>query len=173
MLLVPPAVLALVYGAYKAAFALVVIAGVTDAVDGFLARRFDWISRLGSILDPLADKLLLVSSYVALAWLGHLPVWLATLVLARDGVIVTGATVYHFFIGPFSLRPTWLSKANTGLQAGLVVVVLAGLAGVDFLAPLVAPLVWAVTATTLVTGGHYVWVWSSRALAARGEAAGR
>ena len=92
--LVWPIISALVDGRFLVALVLVAIAGASDGLDGYLAKRFNWRSRLGGLLDPLADKLLLVSTFVTLAWLGLTPAWLAALVILRDIVIVTGGLVY-------------------------------------------------------------------------------
>src|SRR3990172_3309285 len=91
MALVPPVVILLLNGYYGWALLVFVSAGLSDGLDGYLAKRFGWRSRLGAILDPLADKLLLVASYLTLGWLGQLPLWLVAVVVGRDIVIVAGA----------------------------------------------------------------------------------
>ena len=110
---------------FRLALLLILTAGLTDALDGYLARRFQWTSRLGSILDPIADKLLVFATYVTLAWLGHVPVWLTVLIVGRDVVIMTGATAYHYVVGVFDMTPTLLSKANSAFQILFAVLVLA------------------------------------------------
>jgi cardiolipin synthase len=155
---------------YRLALALIALAGATDALDGLLARRFAWDSRLGSILDPLADKLMLVSIYAALAWLGHLPVWLAALVVARDIVIVAGAVAFHFLVGVVTMAPTLAGKANTAVQLTLIGVVIGRLAGLPFPGWLGESLVWLTAVTTLWSGVHYVYTWGRRALASRAAA---
>ena len=165
--LVVPAVWSLHAQRYRLAIALIVLAGATDALDGLLARRFGWSSYVGAILDPLADKLMLVSIYAALAWLGHLPVWLAGLVVARDLVIVVGAVAFHFLIGAVRMEPTVAGKANTAVQLSLIGVVVGQLAGLPFPAQLGEALVWFTAATTLWSGGDYVYTWSRRALTRR------
>ncbi|MDE2089174.1 MAG: CDP-alcohol phosphatidyltransferase family protein, partial [Gammaproteobacteria bacterium] len=94
MLLVLPVVALLMTEHYREALLLFGLAGLSDALDGFLAKRYGWTSRLGAVLDPLADKILLVSSYIALGWLRLLPLWLVAAVIVRDLVIVIGAAVY-------------------------------------------------------------------------------
>jgi cardiolipin synthase (CMP-forming) len=98
---------------YQIALALVLIAGISDWFDGFLARRFGWTSRIGGLLDPLADKLLFVSVFAALAWSGLVPDWLFAIVLLRDLVIVSGAIAYEYLIGPVEPRPSTVGKLNT------------------------------------------------------------
>ncbi|MGB5466454.1 MAG: CDP-alcohol phosphatidyltransferase family protein, partial [Sedimenticolaceae bacterium] len=134
-----------------------------DGLDGFLAKRFDWSSRLGGILDALADKFLLISTFVCLWWLGLFPWWLVLSVLARDLVIVIGATVYNFRIETVQPEPSMISKLNTFLQIALAAtgVVQLGFGRVpDWL---LQTLIWAVMATVVSSGAGYVREWSRRA----------
>jgi cardiolipin synthase len=163
MVLVAPLLVLLVLERYPAALVLAVISGVSDALDGALARRFGWQTRLGGILDPLADKLLLIGVFAALAWLGHLPSWLFALVVLRDLVIVTGGLVYHYRIESLSAEPTRLSKLNTLCQILLMWAVLTGLAGLAIPPWVVPALVWVVTVTVVATLIQYVLIWSLRA----------
>ena len=105
IILVGPTAWLLVNERYGAAFVLFLVAGASDALDGQLAKRFGWQTPLGGLLDPIADKLLLVVSFLCLGWLGELPAWLVGLVILRDLVIVSGATAYHFRVGPFEAEP--------------------------------------------------------------------
>jgi hypothetical protein len=89
---------------------------VSDGLDGWLAKRFNWTSHLGKILDPLADKLLLVALFLTATWINLVPWWLTAVVVARDVMIGSGALVYRFWFGPLHGRPTILSKINTGMQ---------------------------------------------------------
>jgi cardiolipin synthase (CMP-forming) len=174
LLLVPPLIALLVLGEYTAALALFLLAGLSDGADGFLARRYGWTSRLGSILDPLADKLLHISAYLTLGALGHLPLWLVVLVIARDVLIVGGGLAYHLLIGRYDLEPRVLSKLNTLLQMMLVLAVLVSLGAVALPSALLDALVLAVAASTLASGAEYVWIWSGRAWAqSRAERARR
>lgn len=162
ILLVYPVIHFMLERRFGLALGLFFLAGVSDGLDGFLAKHYHWQSRLGSYLDPLADKLLLVSSFVALAWLGLLPLWLAVAVVLRDAVILAGAVAYYFLRQPFEGQPHWTSKVNTFLQLVLVVAVLFG-QGVRPVPE--APLRWLVLAVfvaSLVSGTVYVWVWGSR-----------
>lgn len=164
LLLVPPVVWALIEERYPLALVLFAIAGASDGLDGFLAKHFDWRSRLGAVLDPLADKILMAACYLVLGWLGHLPAWLVAVVIGRDLLIVTGAVVYHLSIERVDMAPTLMSKFNTLAQLVLVVVVLVGLAGPFELSySLVSALSYLVVATTIVSGGQYVWLWGQRA----------
>ena len=163
ILLVMPVVLSLLHADYLLALLLFALAGASDGLDGFLARRFDWRSRLGAIVDPLADKLLMLCSYSTLAYLGLLPLWLVALVLGRDLVIVLGALAYHRLRGGVEMAPTGISKLNTLLQILLVVAVMAQAAAMALPAWLVTLLLWLTTLTTLASGVHYVWAWSRRA----------
>ncbi len=163
ILLVVPTSWALVEQYYQLALGLFLVAGVSDGVDGLLAKHYNWTSRLGALLDPLADKALLVCSYAALTWTGLLPLWLFALVILRDLVIVGGAVVYHLRVARLEAEPTWISKLNTVLQILLVLLVI-----LEQLSPWVQhawiePLVYAVALTTVWSGIDYVVVWSRRA----------
>jgi cardiolipin synthase len=151
----------------RTALALVVAAACTDALDGALARTYEWRSRVGAILDPLADKLLLVSLYGVLAWLSHLPVWLSVLVIARDLVIVGGAVAFYALYGAFEMRPSGLGKLNTAVQLALLGVVIGRLAGLPFPPWLVGPMIWLTAVVAVLSGVDYVLTWGRRALAAR------
>jgi cardiolipin synthase len=157
--LAPVLILFLKEEQYAASLAVFVIAGVSDGLDGFIAKRFHCESRLGSILDPLADKTLLVSSYVMLMLLNHLPFWLMLTVAFRDLLIVSGYLVYTSMVGPVQMRPSWLSKLNTFMQIALVMVILGQQAFQLVYAPMVDALIYAVLLTTVASGLHYLWTW--------------
>jgi cardiolipin synthase (CMP-forming) len=138
-----------------AAFGLFVAAGATDAVDGWLARH-GRASSVGAILDPVADKVLLVSMYVTLASIDVLPDWIAILVVFRDLLIVGGVLLLGVAGQPVSIRPLFISKVNTALQ---ILLVAAALLLAELGVPargVIAPLLWVVAATTLVSGAAYV-----------------
>ena len=138
------------------AFFLFVAAGLSDAVDGWLARR-GAASALGALLDPVADKALLVTMYVTLAAVSALPSWLAILVVFRDALIVGGVVCLAVLGQPVRTKPLLISKLNTVLQIVLIAVTLL-LVGFHLAAPiLITVLVWAVAASTLASGGAYVW----------------
>ncbi len=152
---------------FRAALIVVAIAGASDALDGFLARQYGWRSWLGGVLDPLADKLLLIACFVSLYVAGVLPAWLMWLVVGRDLVIVAGATAYHFLIGRVVPQPSILAKVTTCIQIACVLGVLVHLSGVFDLPPAFIDALLATTAlATVASGAHYVFVWSRKALQA-------
>lgn len=164
ILLVAPVVIFILDQRFVEALLLFVVAGVSDGIDGYLARRFQWQSRLGSVLDPLADKLLLVSSFIALGWLGLMPVWMVGLVIIRDVVIVAGGVAYHFLIGQYAMEPTMVSKLNTVLELLLVVSAMLIQAG-DFIPFILGDVILYMTAMTIIFSGiGYVAIWSKRAI---------
>lgn len=166
ILLVLPTVWALLHEQYGTALFLFFVAGVSDALDGYLAKRFDWTSRLGSILDPLADKSLLVSCYLVLGWQGWLPLWLVLAVLVRDLVIVLGAAAYHLLVGSVEMAPSLVSKVNTVLQIVLVLMVIAALGVLPIPQELVTATIYLTATATVLSGIDYVWTWSRLAFRA-------
>lgn len=165
-LLVLPTGWCIMRGAHGWAFALFLVAGASDALDGALARGFGWTSRFGAIADPLADKALVAVVYVTLTWQGLLPLWLMVLVLGRDLLIVGGALGYHWFVAELELAPTLLGKANTLGNVLFVGLVLAELSspGLAWLEPVVTGGVWAMAALTVLSGLDYVRIWAGKAL---------
>ncbi len=148
---------------YVAALVLFVIAGFSDGVDGWLAKRYGWHTRLGALLDPVADKLLIAGVFVMLLLGNYIPLWLGILVIVRDVVIVGGATAYNFLVRPVEGEPTRISKLNTALELLLVVFVLSR-AAFDWPPPVsVTVLGAAVLVTVVVSGIDYVLAWSRRA----------
>ena len=116
IVLVPAIVLAALSGQMMVAFVLFVAAGASDAADGTVARYFDQQTELGTILDPIADKLMLVSVFICLAYLGSIPLWLVILIVSRDLLIIFGVLLAFFLSLPVTIRPLWISKANTAVQ---------------------------------------------------------
>lgn len=163
LLLAPLLLAAVLAWRVDMALLLAAVAGLSDAVDGFLARHFGWQSRLGAVLDPLADKLLLVCAFAGLAFIGRVPWPLAWLVIGRDLVIVIGAGLYRWRRGPFAIRPTLLSKATTLMQIVYVLWVLVTLAAARGLSPADNALAWIVAALTVASGLDYVWRWGRQA----------
>jgi cardiolipin synthase (CMP-forming) len=159
ILSVPVMVWAIASGQMLIAFALFLAAGVSDAVDGFLAKRFGMASELGAFLDPLADKVLIVSVYVALGISEALPRWLVILVVSRDLMII-GAVILSWLVGrPVPLKPLFVSKVNTAAQIALAGLVLASLGlhfGADWLLMLTSA---AVAILTLWSVAAYVREW--------------
>ena len=163
MVLALPLLWLLMTGHYPQAFWLAVLAGASDALDGYLARRLGWRSALGGILDPIADKLLLSVCFFGLWWTGHVPTWLVAIVLIRDVVILIGARVWWRLAGGFEAAPTLISKLTTVAQFGLVALVLAHLAGMDIAQAWVRPVVLATAAVTVLSGADYVVRYGLRA----------
>jgi cardiolipin synthase len=154
---VPVVVWAILADEMALAFAIFVAAGVSDAVDGFIAKHFHTESVFGSYLDPLADKALLMSVYIALGHEGYLPMWLVILVVFRD-ILIIGGVLLLFTIGTRSVRvsPLLISKANTAAQIVLAAVALGGEALGMPQPMLVTILVWTIAATTVLSGGGYI-----------------
>jgi cardiolipin synthase len=163
LLVVPIVVWAILDGRMGLAFWLFVGASLSDAVDGFLARRMSCISVLGEYLDPLADKALLMSIYVTLGTEGYLPNWIVILVVSRDVLIIGGAMLYQLVTRNLSMSPLFISKINTLVQILLAGFVLGSHAlGVEADLPIVA-LVWLAGLTTVVSGASYIVGWSAKA----------
>ena len=164
IVLVLPLAWSLLQHDFEIALLLVFVAGASDALDGFLAIQYGWTSALGSVLDPLADKLLLVVTFLSLGYLALVPAWLVVAVLARDIVIVTGGVAYYISIGRFDMAPTLISKLNTLMQIVLVFgIVLAQV--FDFPRMWMVEIGWwIVLATTLLSGLDYVWTWGRSAM---------
>ena len=158
-------------GDYSLALVVALLAGGSDAVDGWLAKRFGWDTWLGGVIDPMADKLMLVAAFTALTLRDASPTWLFVLVLARDLVIVAGAVAYHNLVGRLDARPTLLSKFTTLLQILYVLALLVYLSAAPAWPPLLIPaLGWLVAAVTLASGLDYIVRWGARARATVREA---
>lgn len=159
ILLVPVVVWAISSGTMWIAFVLFVVAGVSDAVDGFLAKRFNMTTELGRYLDPLADKALIVSIYLALGINGTIPRWLVILVVSRDILIVGGIMLSWLMGDPLKIKPLWVSKINTAAQIIFACVVL-GSIGFEIKADLLTEVMMVVvTCTTLLSIAAYVVEW--------------
>ncbi|HHZ87524.1 MAG TPA: CDP-alcohol phosphatidyltransferase family protein [Chromatiaceae bacterium] len=169
ILLIAPVVWCLFVGRFDYALLLFAVAGFSDALDGFLAKRFGWQSGLGAILDPIADKMLLVSCYVVLVVLDLIPVALTVVVILRDVLIVIGAIVYHYKIEAFDPSPSMISKVNTTFQIMLVIVVVAAQDVLPVPNLLLQFFLWGVWLTTIISGLAYLWVWGKRAHQVRRE----
>lgn len=149
--------------AYLAALWLTAFAAASDGLDGLLARRYGWHTRLGALLDPAADKLLVNALFVGL-WLADvLPLWLAALTLLRDAVLLAGALAWRLRRGPLEIAPSILGKLATFAQLALVLVALAGLALGVPVEHLVGGGIWLVAALTVAAGADYVVRWMQKA----------
>lgn len=168
ILLVIPTVYLLADHQYDMALLIFFIAGISDGLDGFLARRFGWITRLGSFLDPMGDKLLMTASYFMLGWLERLPVWLVAIVIGRDLVIVLGALAYRLLVKDITMQPLLISKLNTFAQIFLVLLTLYSLSGLPFAEKvpqwLTLGMIYTVLTTALLSGLAYIVIWSRRAM---------
>ncbi|MFQ5635313.1 MAG: CDP-alcohol phosphatidyltransferase family protein [Gammaproteobacteria bacterium] len=167
IILVAPIVANLLSGDFAVALLLIIIAGFSDGLDGFLAKRFDWRTRLGGLLDPVADKLLMLAVFVTLTFIGLAPVWLTAVVIGRDVIIVSGAVAYTLLIGPVRPDPSLISKLNTACQLLFMFAVIAE-QSFDWL--LTTPTLMAgagVLFTSIVSGLDYVLRWSAKAIAER------
>lgn len=140
--------------------ALFVVAGITDGLDGYIAKRFNARSSLGAILDPVADKALLVSAYVMLSVMNLIPFWLMVAVVFRDVVIVGGYLIMVLFFGAVQMQPLKISKLNTFFQISYIGLVLCALAWQLQLGELIRWVGYLVLATSVVSGLAYVYIWS-------------
>ena len=144
---------------FFAAFVVFMLAGISDAADGYLAKRYGWRTELGAYLDPIADKALLVSIYVALGAAGHLPVWLVIAVVSRD-VLIVGAVVLAWMMSrPVKVKPLVVSKVNTFAQISLAGLALAKLGHGLGLDGVVNVLIWVTGSLTILSAVAYFWGW--------------
>ncbi len=157
--MVPITVWAIASNQMEIAFGTFIIAGVSDAIDGFLAKRFNLTSELGALLDPLADKALLVSIYMALGIWGAIPRWIVILVVSRDIMIVAAVMVSWLFGNPVPMKPLMVSKLNTVAQVAFAALVLASLGFGFNPAPYDVILMGLVTVFTLVSVSLYLVEW--------------
>jgi len=162
IILVAPIVWALLNNQYDLAVILFVIAGISDGVDGFLAKRFDWTSRFGGVLDAIADKLLLVSTFICLWLLAVFPLWLVALIIIRDVLIVGGGVIYNLKVEKFIAEPSVMSKLNTLLQIVLATVGVLSLGLLNVSAVMIDVLSWAVAFTVVLSGFGYANTWGRR-----------
>jgi len=164
ILLVAPIAVTLADHQLTITIALFGVAALSDAADGFLAKRYGWQSELGAVLDPAADKLLLVTVFITLAYLKLVPLWLMAAAVARDAIIVLGALLYRYWFGPLNVRPSMLSKFNTLCQAAFI---MALVGREEFSVPpawVVVVLGALVFVTVVVSGIDYVLIYGRRAL---------
>jgi len=167
ILLIAPIAVALMHDNLVMTLALFALAAVSDGADGWLAKQFGWQTELGAILDPAADKLLLTTVFVTLAFLGAIPIWLMVAAISRDLVIVLGAIAYRVYCGPLQIRPSVISKLNTVGQLLFVASVIAA-------RRFAAPPAWVITAlgafvllTVVISGLDYVLRFAQRGVQIR------
>ncbi len=168
ILLVLPTAWLLLETRYTEALVLMAVAGASDALDGWMARQFGWMSRFGAAMDPVADKLLVAATFIIFTVQGYIPIWVAAIVIGRDAIIMAGAGAYRLFFEPIEFAPTLISKANTATQIIMLLMLLLGLCGFgavsDYALILVDPWCFYFLASLgLVSGADYVVTWSQRA----------
>jgi cardiolipin synthase len=159
LIIVPFVIMMIGQERWGVAFVLFVAAGVSDAVDGFIAKRFDMRSEFGAYIDPLADKALLTSIYVALGVVGVLPAWLAVLVVSRDVMIVAAILLSWLMDRPVAIKPLVVSKLNTGAQIGFAAMVLSGLTFGLAYGQAATLAIWVVAALTVASAAAYLAPW--------------
>lgn len=159
LLLVPLTVWLVISDAFGWAFITFMVAGISDGIDGFLARRFDWRTRLGAYLDPMADKALLVSVYVTLGFLQVIPAWFVLIVVSRDALIVGAVVLSRLMDHPVHVAPLMISKLNTLAQISFAVAVLGFAAAGRPLGPLVDYGSIPVGLLTVLSGAAYLNAW--------------
>lgn len=162
ILFVPCLIWMLFQSHFERALILVLLMGLSDALDGFLARCYGWKTTLGSYLDPIADKVMLLSAYLTFAILGWVPWWLSILVVSRDLVLLVGAVCYHLSTRQLKMDPLAISKINTFAQIILAVSLIYAQVG-PLSAQVITGLIGLVACTTLASGSQYVIEWSRRA----------
>lgn len=162
LLLIPPVAWAILNEEYKLALILFFIAGFSDGLDGFLARVFHWQSKLGSFLDPLADKFLTIICFYLLAWKGLIPWWLFVVILLRDVIILGGAAAYHLVTHALEMHPTMMSKINTALQIIVILAILYSYGISPLSDDLLQVLIMLLFITSVLSGLLYVLLWSRK-----------
>jgi cardiolipin synthase (CMP-forming) len=164
ILLVAPIAVALAHHQLETTIVLFGVAALSDAADGYLAKRYGWQSELGAVLDPAADKLLMATVFITLAYMKLVPLWLMATAVARDAIIVLGALLYRYWLGPLNVRPSIVSKFNTLCQAAFI---LAVVGREEFSVPPawgVSVLGALVFVTVVISGIDYVLIYGRRAL---------
>nr|VFJ42383.1 MAG: cardiolipin synthase [Candidatus Kentron sp. DK]VFJ45423.1 MAG: cardiolipin synthase [Candidatus Kentron sp. DK] len=162
LLLTPPVVLLLIFEEYWLALGIFFVAGISDGVDGFLAKRYGWKTRLGSVLDPLADKILLLATFITLGWLSLVPLWLVVLIILRDAAIVGWAAAYQALTQRLEVHPNLFSKINTVAQILLALSVMF-FQEIDIpWSGLKTTLIILVLVTTLLSGTIYLIEWAKK-----------
>lgn len=164
-LLVPILIYLLYFGHFLAALYLIIFMGLSDALDGFVAKKLNCVSRFGGFFDSICDKMMLIAAAVMLAYIGLLPIWLVWLIIARDLIIVIGGSAYYFYIEEFLAKPSIISKANTFFQLLLIVIVIYSQIGI-VPQQWIDGLITIVATTTLLSGIGYIWTWGRNALKA-------
>ncbi len=159
LVLVPIVIMMILQEDWSWAFALFVIAGVSDGLDGYIARRFEMRSEFGALIDPLADKVLIVSIYVTLAIVEVIPAWLAIVIVSRDIMIVMAFMLSWMMAQPMAVKPLFVSKVTTALQIAFAAFLLGGLAFALELGLLIDLFALLIVVLTIMTAGIYLVRW--------------
>lgn len=162
--LVAPIIYAFYTEHFVLALILFIVAAISDAFDGIVARSFHSTSRFGSIADPVADKILLVSCFLLLYFFELVPWWLSVTVIARDFIIFVGALAYHYLISPYDLEPSKISKINTFIQILFISLFLVELAFQVVPGSVLMASFWIVMSTSITSGIDYIWTWGAKAM---------
>lgn len=164
LLLVVPIAISIIEGNFLQGLVLFTVAGLSDGLDGYLARKFGWVSTFGAIIDPVADKLLLLVTTIVLAILGHFPVMVLFLMIAKDLTVVGGILVYAMMAGFPELRPIFIGKTTTGLQLLLIgyILILLIVAKAPILSTIAPIVLWIIVLATLLDGCVYIWIWTNK-----------
>ncbi len=162
LILVPIVLWLVQIGEYELAFITFILAGASDAVDGYLAKRWNVQSQLGAYLDPIADKALLTALFLMLGWLEAIPIWYVIMAVSRDILIVGGVVLSFILAIPVQIKPLPVSKANTAFQIALVSLILAERAFALGMEPLIQFNLWAAAVLTSASAGAYLWGWIQR-----------
>ena len=162
IILIAPVLLLIYRESYDFALFLFLLAGLSDALDGYLAKKFDWRTRVGALLDPVADKLLVAGTFIILTWLGLVPFWLAAIVVSRDIIIALCVFIYSFVYEPFHGEATKISKINTFLEILYVLMVLSSEAFFWPSSTLIIITGSAVFVTVFISGLDYIMSWIRR-----------
>ena len=158
----PALVLCLTDHNYGLGTLVFLIAAVTDAIDGWFAKQFNCVTHLGSILDPIADKVLIITTYIVLSLLGDIPLWLMLIVGFRDLGIIGGYLILQIIRSQMPPQPSLISKLNTVTQITFILSVMVNKSGWISLSELVPILLWSVALTTILSGFHYMYRWFIR-----------
>ena len=163
IVLVIPIVRSLLQEQFLLSLLLIIIAGLSDILDGYLAKKNNWRSYVGAVLDPAADKILLVSLFLTLQSMGLIPLWLTLTVIARDLMIVFGLSLYRYFVGVPEPKPTRISKFNTTLQLAFIIFVILA-QGIQFPFEILAMVCGSLVFVTSILSGLDYWIiWSIEA----------
>ena len=167
LVLVPVMAVCLWFGVYRVAAIVFLAAALSDFADGYIARRYAIVSRLGAFLDPIADKLNMFIATALLAWQGFVPLWLAAAIIGRDVLIVAGVIVWRHMRGEITIKPTYLSKLNTVLEFSMLVLVMAVAAGWIVAGAWLPVLFVIVLATVVASCAQYFWIWRTAVFGSR------